>query len=162
MNDKPFYIVGFMGTGKSTLFPLLREAGETVDLDQCIEAQIGMDIATYFNQFGESAFREVETEVLRQVDADFVLTGGGIIERPENMRWMRDHGTVLHLDLPFEICWERIKASDRPLVQKGRTKVKELYERRDASYREADESIDATQTPQNIAEYIIRLKERNV
>ena len=162
MNDKPFYIVGFMGTGKSSLNSFLRESGEVVDLDQKIEATTGLDIATYFEKYGEVAFRDVESDVLRRVAADYVLTGGGIVERPVNMRWMREHGTVIHLDLPFEVCWERIKDSSRPLVKQGRSEVQALYDRRDVLYRESDESIDASRAPEDIAAYIIRLKEGKV
>ncbi|WP_214698979.1 MULTISPECIES: shikimate kinase [unclassified Exiguobacterium] len=159
MNDKPFYIVGFMGTGKSTLLSFFKESGEVADLDSVIEAMTGMDIATYFDRYGEKAFRDVETEALQRVDADYVLTGGGVVERPENISWMRERGTMIHLNLPFEDCWERIKDSNRPLVKKGQVEVQSLYKRRDALYREADESVDASRTPQDIAEHIIRLKE---
>ncbi|WP_215142662.1 shikimate kinase [Exiguobacterium qingdaonense] len=159
MNDNSFYIVGFMGTGKSTLFSFLKESGEVVDLDAVIESMTRMDIATYFDRYGETAFRDAETEALQQVSADYILTGGGIVERCENIRWMREHGTVIHLNLPFDECWERIRDSARPLVKKGRAEVRTLFERRDRLYREADVSIDASRTPQDIASHIIRLKE---
>ncbi|MDE0563643.1 shikimate kinase [Exiguobacterium sp. B2(2022)] len=162
MNKKPFYIVGFMGTGKSTLFTFMQEHGDVVDLDEEIEALIGTDIATYFDQYGESAFRDVESKVLQRIDADFVLTGGGIVERSENIRWMRERGKIIHLDLPFEECWARIKDSDRPLVKKGESEVRALYNRRTTLYQEADETVDASQTPQCIAEQIIRMKEEKV
>lgn len=162
MNKKPFYIVGFMGTGKSTLFTFMQEHGDVVDLDEEIETWIGTDIATYFDRYGESAFREVETKVLQQIDADFVLTGGGIVERSENIHWMREHGKIIHLDLPFEECWARIKDSNRPLVKKGEAEVRTLYNRRTTLYQEADETINASQTPQCIAEQIIPMKEEKV
>lgn len=148
-----------MGTGKSTLFSFIKESGDVLDVDTEIESIIDTDIATYFERFGESAFRDVETKVLRQMDADFVLTGGGIVERSENIRWMREHGKIIHLDLPFEACWERIKDSNRPLVKKGESEVRALYNRRIALYQEADETVDAFQSPQRIAAHIIRLKE---
>ncbi|WP_214794669.1 MULTISPECIES: shikimate kinase [unclassified Exiguobacterium] len=159
MNKKPFYIVGFMGTGKSTLFTFIREFGEVVDLDREIETIVGTDIATYFDRYGESAFRDAETKVLQGIDVDFVLTGGGIVERSENIRWMREHGKIIHLDLPFEECWARIKDSNRPLVRKGESEVRALYNRRVTLYQEADEKVDASQAPRCIAEQIIRMKE---
>ncbi|WP_214816423.1 shikimate kinase [Exiguobacterium sp. s131] len=162
MNDNPFYIVGFMGTGKSTLFSFLKEYGEVIDLDLVIESMTGMDITTYFDRFGESAFRDVESTVLKQVTADYILTGGGVVERSENIRWMRERGTMIHLNLPFDMCWERIKDSARPLVKKGRGDVQTLFQRRDRLYRTASVSIDASQPPEDIAKQIIRIKGEKV
>ncbi|WP_370149185.1 shikimate kinase [Exiguobacterium profundum] len=109
MNENPFYIVGFMGTGKSTLFSFLKEYGEVIDLDLVIESMTGMEIATYFDRNGESAFRDVESKVLQQVTADYILTGGGVVERSENICWMRERGTMIHLNLPFDMCWNESK-----------------------------------------------------
>ncbi|QLQ21727.1 MAG: shikimate kinase [Paracoccaceae bacterium] len=161
MNDNPFYIVGFMGTGKSTLFSFLKEYGEVIDLDLVIESMTGMEIATYFDRYGESAFRDVESKVLQQVTADYILTGGGVVERSENICWMRERGTTIHLNLPFDMCWERIKDSAL-LVKRGREDVHALFQRRDQLYREASESIDASQSPEDIAKQIIRIKGEKV
>ncbi|MBQ6458618.1 MAG: shikimate kinase [Exiguobacterium sp.] len=158
MNENPFYIVGFMGTGKSTLFSFLKEYGEVIDLDLVIESMTGMEIATYFDRYGESAFRDVESKVLQQVTADYILTGGGVVERSENICWMRERGTMIHLNLPFDMCWERIKDSARPLVKRGREDVHALFQRRDQLYRKASVSIDASQSPEDIAKQIIRIK----
>lgn len=159
--SKPFYIIGFMGTGKSSLKSFLEKRGEVVDLDAVIESEIQMDIATYFERFGERAFRDLETEVLQTIVADFILTGGGIVEDETNLEWMRRHGELVALDLPFEDCWERIKDSNRPLVQRGRGAVESLYLRRHSLYTRADHVVDASDSPERITEKIIQLKEEN-
>lgn len=157
--SKPFYIIGFMGTGKSSLAPFLKQNGKVDDLDEIIESRIKMDIATYFKQSGEEAFRDHESKALKETDGDFILTGGGVVERSVNMEWMQRHGTVVHLSLPFEDCWERIKDSERPLVRQGKAAVKSLYLRRLSLYEQADVRVDASRPPREVAQYIIQLKE---
>lgn len=157
--SRPFYIIGFMGTGKSSLASYLKAYGTVVDVDATIESAIGMDIATYFDLYGEEAFRDRETEALRAVDADFVLTGGGVVERAQNMDWMNRRGEVVMLALSFEACWDRIKDSNRPLVLRGKNAVEALYVRRQPLYEKADFVVDASQTPPETAAEIKRLKE---
>lgn len=157
--SRPFYIIGFMGTGKSSLAAYLKAYGTVVDVDATIESAIGMDIATYFDLYGEEAFRDRETEALRAVDADFVLTGGGVVERAQNMDWMNRRGEVVMLALSFEACWDRIKDSNRPLVLRGKNAVEALYMRRQPLYEKADFVVDASQTPPETAAEIKRLKE---
>ena len=103
------YLVGYRGTGKSTLAPkIARQIGFTpIDLDREIERSAGRSISEIFAQEGEPVFRELEAVMLRTfADQDrlVVATGGGIILRPENREilklgftvWLEaEHGTLL-------------------------------------------------------------------
>ncbi|MCC5893187.1 MAG: shikimate kinase [Exiguobacterium sp.] len=150
-----------MGTGKSSLKRYLETTNQVIDLDEVFERRYGTNIATYFACHGEEAFRQRETELLRTVSADFIVTGGGVVERAENLEWMLHNGTVVALDLPFETCWERIRHSDRPLVKRGKDSVKALYERRRPLYAQAHLVMDASLGTMAIADELYRLKEEN-
>lgn len=158
---KPFYIIGFMGTGKSSLKRYLEKSNHVVDLDELFEMDVQMDIPAYFDRYGEEAFRLQESEVLRQASAAYIVTGGGIVERDENLDWMRENGVVIALDLPYEMCWDRIKDSDRPLVRHGKAAVEALYERRRPLYARADHVLDASLSTEAIAHTLYRLKEED-
>lgn len=156
---KPFYIIGFMGTGKSSLKQYLAKSNHVIDLDELFETLTGMDIPSYFDRYGETAFRLEESRLLRNARADYVVTGGGIVEREANVDWMRAKGVIIALDLAFETCWERIKDSDRPLVRNGKAAVHALYERRRPLYARADHVLDASLSTEAIAHILEQLKE---
>lgn len=158
---RPFYIIGFMGTGKSSLKRYLEKSNHVIDLDEALERHLGMDLPTYFARYGESAFRTEETTMLQSVHADYIVTGGGIVERPENIEWMRQHGRIIALMLPFERCWGRIKDSDRPLVRLGKSYVEALYERRRPLYACADVTIDGSLSSEAVVCELDRLKEED-
>lgn len=158
---RPFYIIGFMGTGKSSLKRYLEKSNHVIDLDEALEQHLGMRLADYFACHGEKSFRLEEATLLRNASADYIVTGGGIVESEENIDWMRRHGLIITLELPFELCWDRIKDSDRPLVQLGKADVRALYERRRPLYTCADVSIDATLSSAAIACELERLKEED-
>ncbi|STO07870.1 MULTISPECIES: shikimate kinase [Exiguobacterium] len=159
--SRPFYIIGFMGTGKSSLKRYLETTNHVIDLDEVFERRFGTDIGTYFACHGEAAFRHRETELLRTANADFIVTGGGVVERAENLDWMLRNGTVVALDLSFETCWERIRHSNRPLVKRGKDSVRALYERRRPLYAQAHLTMDASIGTAAIADKLYRLKEED-
>ncbi|HRK74156.1 MAG TPA: shikimate kinase, partial [Rhodothermales bacterium] len=107
------YLTGFMGCGKSTIGAILSNVlGYTfLDLDVEVEKHIGMDIPTYFTQFGEKAFRRIESEVLFKTVAlkHFVIgLGGGALLQPENLKWALQNGLVVYLALSAEELTERL------------------------------------------------------
>jgi len=130
------YLIGFMGTGKSAVGHRLRKQYEVDELDERFEREQEKTIAAYFVEHGEAGFRTREGELLKNSKAELVVTGGGIVERPENRSFMKEAGTVIWIDTPFDLIWERI-ASDpnRPLVTE-RQQVKQLFERRYSLYAE--------------------------
>ncbi|MGI1805189.1 shikimate kinase [Exiguobacterium sp. TDN 0502] len=125
-----------MGTGKSAVGHRLRVRYEVDELDERFEREYGGTIASYFERYGEAGFRLRESELLRDSQLEIVVTGGGIIERQENRTFMQTTGTVIWIDTPFDLIWERIAADPkRPLVIE-RQQVRRLFERRYPLYAE--------------------------
>ncbi len=137
-----FFLVGFMGTGKSTLG---RQVAEQMglpffDLDERIEKAAGMKVAEIFAREGEEGFRRRESDALREIvetAGPFVLaTGGGAFTLDVNRRLMKSSGVVVWLDVPIGEILGRIDGGERPLW-KTPQEVRELHECRQSSYREA-------------------------
>ena len=100
------YLVGFMGSGKTTSGRLLaiRWGVPFVDLDLAFESMSGKTIRETFETHGEAYFREREAELLRGTAtlADAVVAlGGGTFTFPENVRFVKEHGISVFLDPPF-------------------------------------------------------------
>jgi shikimate kinase len=118
------FLIGFMGSGKTTLGRKLaqRLGYEFMDLDHILEAQAGITIAEYFTQFGEDAFRKLESEVLKQTPypANAVIsTGGGLPCFFDNMEWMNAHGKTVYIKLsPKTLAGRLEKEKDkRPVLR---------------------------------------------
>ena len=124
----PIVITGFMGCGKSKVARelALRRNVAMVDLDEWITSHTGRSPAQLITEDGEAAFREIESNALRDLlragEAGVIALGGGAWIEKVNRDLIDEYGcTTIWLDTPFAICWERIAASeeDRPL---GRTR----------------------------------------
>lgn len=160
---KTIYLVGFMGSGKSTIGELLHHHLNRphLDTDQMIVDQYG-DIASIFQREGEKQFRDYETEVLARIPGDHyvVSTGGGIVERQENHKLMKHNGLIIYLDASFAEIAERLgNDPTRPLWGKQNADKQQLYQRRRKCYRAlADYTIMTDQkTPENIVNDILAL-----
>jgi len=147
----PIVITGFMGCGKSKVARELarRRNAVFVDLDEWITGRAGRNPAQLINEDGERAFREIETNALRELlqsgEAGVIALGGGAWIENVNRDLIEEYScTTIWLDTPFEICWERISASEevRPL---GRTReeAEARYQRRKPVYRLAKVHIQA-------------------
>src|SRR6478672_5546342 len=97
------FLIGFMGSGKS--FWSGRWADEyhikAIDLDHEIEQAAGKKITDIFREKGEQYFRKLEAEVLRQINTEensIIACGGGTPCFEHNLRWMKEHGTVIYLE----------------------------------------------------------------
>jgi len=117
------YIVGFMGSGKSTYGERLSKAMKHsfVDLDKLIEERVGKTIAEIFEQEGEEAFRKLETEALHstaEMQDTVISTGGGTACFNDNMSWMNDNGVTVYLRLFESIIQKRLERAveERPLL----------------------------------------------
>ncbi len=159
------YLIGMMGSGKSTIGPLLAEqlGYSFIDTDSTIEKLVGQNISEIFTAVGEPEFRQIETKVLAEVSAHvrlIVATGGGIAIEREN--WNHLHqGLVIWLDPAIEILVERLQGdTTRPLLANSTDLQSKLatmlVERRDR-YSEADIQISIAQnlTAEEIIEKII-------
>jgi shikimate kinase len=141
------YLVGFMGSGKSTIGRLLAEqlGWHFVDLDAEIEAAQRVSILEIFETRGEAEFRRLEREAMRQrvraIEAGqptVLALGGGAIVQPENFALVENNGITIWLDCPFETVRRRVApASHRPLARDPEAFAK-LYEARRVSYARAD------------------------
>ena len=143
MKNRRIVIVGFMGCGKSTVAQALARnlACKAIDLDSFITEQEGRSPAQIIEQDGEAAFRQIETQALREAlgnsAARVLALGGGAWTITANRNLISDHDCLsVWLDAPFEICWERILSSAdtiRPMAP-DRESAERLYLSRRASY----------------------------
>ncbi|WP_409251336.1 shikimate kinase [Bacillus sp. SCS-153A] len=130
------FLIGFMGTGKTTIGNVLAQKLQCpcVDTDQLIEEKYSMRIKEIFEEYGEERFREMETETLQELKEEeiVVMTGGGMADRKVNRELMKEKGKVVWLNCEFNEIIKRIaNDASRPLVmQKGLTGLKSLYEKR--------------------------------
>jgi shikimate kinase len=162
-------LIGFMGSGKSTVGPLL--AGllgwDFVDLDTLVEARAGCPVAAIFDTHGEEGFRALESLCLHELSGRsrvVIATGGGAPTRHANQWFFRDAGTAvfhLHASLDQALARTRDDAS-RPLLAKGSDEVHQLYETRLPKYRQLGTDIDTDgKTPEDVAaEIVARLSPR--
>lgn len=142
-------LIGFMGTGKTTLGQQVAERLQWrfVDSDAWIEEQEAMRISEMFETKGESTFRTLETEALRTIlreNQQVVATGGGAVLAPENRDIMLERAIVIALRADVATIVERVSQdSNRPLVQGDvHQKVSELMARREHAYDFAHVTID--------------------
>eukprot|EP00250_Pteridium_aquilinum_P001343 c11554_g1_i1 orf=230-1189(+) len=149
------YLVGMMGSGKTTVGKLLAEAlgYEFFDSDKLIEdAAGGITVAQFFKQQDEEKFRNAETDVLKKLSCNgrsVVATGGGIVVRDVNWNYLR-HGVTVWLDVPLEALAERVVAvgtHTRPLLgdpqggsaySQALARLSSIYELRAPYYEKAD------------------------
>ncbi|MGM0523099.1 MAG: shikimate kinase [Bacillota bacterium] len=151
----PIYLVGFMGSGKTTVGQVLAELlhQPLIDLDQMIEQQAAMPITTIFKDYGEAYFRQLEHDALiRTIEHDgIVSTGGGIIERVDNREWLKNQ-QVIFLETSWSAVVERLKYDKtRPLWQQGLAEKERLFNRRQPLYEEVSRIVIDTQTDTPIA-----------
>jgi len=154
------YLVGMPGSGKSTVGPeLARLLGVPfVELDAEIERTAGRTVRQIFEEEGEVGFRELEAAALEDSaarDPSVVSCGGGIVLEPANRITLRASGEVVFLSVPLEVLHTRVQpAADRPLIRQG-DDLDRLFHEREPLYREfAARVVDASGTPEEVAEAI--------
>lgn len=156
---KNLVLIGFMGSGKSTVGRELHRQlhYRLLDTDHEIEARTGMAIKEIFaGEGGEATFRQMETDLLRELVEDgggdserfIISTGGGICGREANRELLRRLGYVVWLHAPSEVIIERTsKSQDRPLlnISDPAGRIRTLMVEREPLYREtAHLDIDTT------------------
>jgi shikimate kinase len=127
-------LVGYRGVGKSTVGRLLakRLGMRYVCMDDEIVKKMGMNIPEIIEKSGWIKFREVESEVTRELtalDGVIVDTGGGVIESPENIKVLRANSRVFWLKASVETITSRIKdCASRPALTAGKSFLEEVAE----------------------------------
>lgn len=152
------FLVGFMGSGKSTVGRALAEelGWGFADLDEDIETREGMSISQIFESRGEAGFRHAETTALQQRVRSIVAgkpcviaLGGGAFLSDENFQMVSNNGVSVWLDCPFATVERRVAGyTHRPLARDPE-KLRELFAVRRPGYERADycvhvESDDAS------------------
>jgi shikimate kinase / 3-dehydroquinate synthase len=131
--------IGFMGAGKSTAAASVGGvAGGSTDIDELIERRVGMPVREFFDNRGESEFRQVEEEIavelLGEADGGAIALGGGSVLSPKIRSELSRH-IVVWLDVDAETAWERVSDSDRrPLAARGRERFDALLAERRPKY----------------------------
>jgi shikimate kinase len=145
------YLIGFMGSGKTTVGRLLAErlGWNFVDIDEEIAAREQRSIAVIFDILGEPAFRSMETaEIAERVRAvacgrpTVMALGGGAAAQPGNFELLENHGVTIWLSCPFDTVARRVSQdSSRPLAR-DLNRFEELFGQRQEAYSRADYRVE--------------------
>ena len=146
------YLVGFMGTGKSSVgCQLAKERGwNFIDLDELIELKEQRRIVDIFAKDGEAYFRKIEKNILKQVSTQkkfVVACGGGVVLDKDNIKLMKKTGRMICLYASPEQILKRVSLNnDRPLlnVEKPQKRIELLLKMRAPYYMQADKIIDTS------------------
>lgn len=165
--NEHIFLIGFMGCGKSTNARYLSNVtgAQQMEMDQKIVDDQGMTIAEIFSKFGESYFRDLETELIQTLigcEPMVVSCGGGAALREENVALMKQCGKIVLLTATPESIYERVKHGiDRPIL-KGNMNVEYiagLMEKRRPKY-EAAADVVITTDMKNIREICEEILEK--
>ncbi len=149
-----YFIIGFKGSGKTTLGRQLAERlnMKFIDLDEYIEEIFGRSVIDIYSTEGEDEFRNKEWKALKEVikpDHIVVSTGGGAPCNCDNINLMEQNGEVIYLDVYNDTLFKRLKliANERPILKNKTENELKLYIRQQKNICE----------PQYLrAKYIIR------
>lgn len=149
-------LTGMPGSGKSTVGQLIGIEGyKFIDTDTEIEKRCGCTIKDLIATKGEEYFRDLESEVIRDVSSEgslIISTGGGAILREENLRCLKRNGRVFFIDAKFS----RLRATDDRPLSDTEDKLTKLYNERIGVYKAtADLIVPDMETPEAEAEYIL-------
>lgn len=157
-------LLGFMGTGKSTVGRSLAQslAWDFIDMDLEIEKVTDLSVSEIFRQHGETRFRSEErimADRLGRREQTVVATGGGTVLDPLNWEALAGNGIMIWLQASLDVILERIgHKNDRPLLKGPREKIEKLWSERQECYARADFTVDTSQ--KNIDEVAAEIMER--
>jgi len=161
-------LIGYRGTGKSVVGAILarRLAMRYIGMDAAIVERAGMSIPDIVEKYGWTGFRDLESAEARELaglDNLVIDTGGGIIERPENIEALQKSAMIFWLKAKVDTIVSRIEGdTQRPALTSGKSfteEVTEVLERRIPRYRSAARhEIDTDElTPEQLADRIIEI-----
>lgn len=164
--QRSFYLLGFMGCGKSTVGRLLgqRLGWRFIDLDETLEQCQGRTINQIFAEKGEPYFRQAERRLLEEIVRKaeemptVVALGGGTFAQPANFELIRSNGGItVWLRCPLEELRRRCRGlTHRPLFRDPAS-FEQLYRQRLPYYERADFRVDADRSdPNQVVEDILQ------
>jgi shikimate kinase len=142
-------LIGFRGTGKSTVGRLLAKRLERdfIDSDKQIESSTEKTIKSIFEEDGEEGFRKIEAGTIAELskaDNKVISAGGGAVLKEDNVRNLKDNGFLVLLEATPEIIHNRIEQDEKTTQQrpsltdkKPLDEIKHLIEQRDHAYKSA-------------------------
>src|SRR3989338_6947550 len=157
-------LIGFRGTGKTTISKLLakRLDKKLISTDEELAKRAKMSIPKFVKKHGWDKFREIESEVIESIsDFDECIfdTGGGIVMRNENITNLKKNSLVVLLTADIKTITNRIKDSKRPsLTKKGYIEeINDVFQERESRYKNAaDYTIDTARlAPEEVCDLII-------
>ena len=164
--SKPIALVGMMGAGKSHIGYMLAEALglEFYDSDKIIEEKAGMTIPEIFQEFGEPKFRNSEHNTILELVNDgscVISTGGGALTSPETLKVLLDQSLMVWLNASIGTLWERVKDTDRPLLQtpNARETLENLLNERKPLYEQAHIQVKSDQDSKHTVQSILKALE---
>jgi len=156
------YLIGMMGSGKSTVGKTLSEKMHKpfIDLDSEIEKATGKNISEIFDIDGEEQFRKMETKQLKQYSESIVACGGGIVLKDENREFINENGATILLTASMEELSHRLSDSgNRPLLADDNTEeaLTKLWLERQLNYlNTADFTIETDgKNPEELTKEIL-------
>lgn len=152
------YLTGFMGSGKSTIGPIVANTigFSHLDLDREVEKLENKSIRQIFDSAGEGYFRQIETAVLLNISRyknHVISLGGGSLEKAENLSIVKETGILIYLKIDPDVLIGRLRnRKDRPLLKNSdhheisreqlADKIHSMMEKRESNYAEADLVIE--------------------
>lgn len=131
LDKKNIVLIGMPGCGKTTIGKAVAKETqkEFIDTDDEIVKKTGMAIPDIFAKFGETKFREIESEVIKEVAAcqsAVIATGGGAVLNPENVSLLKENGLIVFINRPID---DLVTTDDRPLSSSRELLIKRFSER---------------------------------
>ena len=164
MSSNTAFLVGFMGSGKSSILNILKLNTEihTIDLDDIVLKESKDDLESIeqlFEKHGEEYFRDCEVKAFQKIyqnpNTVISLGGGSMISSPIKTEVLKSEHTF-YLKNEFENLWKNIKDSKRPLLSNGKDNVMNIYLERLHTYKHCKNTIDMSKhSLQQASEIII-------
>jgi len=163
--EKNIVLIGFMGTGKSTVASRLaaRLNRKFVDMDREIERVVGMTVSEIFKRYGEIRFRSEEKLIAQKLAREsglVIATGGGVVLEQVNMDTLSQNGIIICMEATPNEILERVnrKKGTRPLIRKNAQlqHIEEMLKARETLYAQADYRVNTSgKSPEQVTNEIM-------